>query len=235
MKRTRVVLLLAALCFVLGVNGFAADNAYLYLVHGIPGRDIADNINPGYPVDVLIDGECVVRGLTYDNTSGPLSFAPGTYSVQISESNSLAACTNATVIDSTVTLSAGASVSAVAALSGGQPALLTFTDNLTPVTPGNARFVFANSADAPALQVTLTQLFVKNPQTFTATAKPNAQAVITVPYGTYSVTVAAAGSTTVLASEQETLPNQSATFTYAAGQAANNSVGLVNRTVRDVF
>lgn len=235
MKRTRVVLQLAALCFVLGVYGFAADNAYLYMVHGIPGRDIADNLNPGYPLDVLIDGDCMVRGLTYDNTSGPLSFAPGTYSVQISESNSLAPCTNAPVIDSTVTLSAGASVSAVAAISGGQPALLPFTDNLTPVTPGNARFVFVNAADAPALQVTLKQLSVKNPQTFTVSAKPGAQAVIAVPDGTYAVTVAGVGSMTVLASEQVNLPNQSATLTYAAGEAANDSVGLVSRTVRDVF
>jgi len=235
MKRTRVVLQVAALCFVFGVYGFAADNAYLYMVNGIPGRDIADNVNPGYPMDVLVDGECVVRGLSYDSTSGPLSFAPGTYSVQISESNSLAGCTNATVLDGTVTLAAGGSVSEVAAISNGQPALLTLSDDFSPVAPGNARFVFANTADAPALQVTLTQQFVKTPQTFTATAKPDAQATVTVPAGTYSVTVVAASSTAILTSESITLPDQSATFTYAAGQAANNSVGLVSRTIRDVF
>lgn len=50
---TRVVLQLAALCFVLAAYGFAADDAYLYIVHGIPGRDMADNLNPGYPIDVL--------------------------------------------------------------------------------------------------------------------------------------------------------------------------------------
>jgi hypothetical protein len=47
--RTRVVLQLAALCFVLAAYGFAADDAYLYIVHGIPGRDISDNLNPGFP------------------------------------------------------------------------------------------------------------------------------------------------------------------------------------------
>jgi hypothetical protein len=44
--RTRVVLQLAALCFVLAAYSFAADNAYLYIVNGTPGRDIADNLNP---------------------------------------------------------------------------------------------------------------------------------------------------------------------------------------------
>lgn len=60
--RTRVFLQLATLCFALAAYGFAADNAYLYIVHGIPGRDIADNLNPGFPIDVLINGECQPSG-----------------------------------------------------------------------------------------------------------------------------------------------------------------------------
>ena len=149
--RTRVCFQLAALCFVLAAYSFAADNAYLYIVHGIPGRDIADNVNPGFPIDVLIDGEsCLARGLTFDNTSGPLSFAAGTYRVQISEDNTLAPCTNPVIIlDSEVTLKSGESVSAVAAISGGEPTLLLFTDNLSPLPPGYGRFVLAQTADAP--------------------------------------------------------------------------------------
>jgi hypothetical protein len=235
-RRTRVVLQLATLCVVLAAYGFAADNAYLYIVHGIPGRDIADNLNPGLPIDVLINGEsCLPRGLTFANTSGPLSFSAGTYEVQMSDANTLAPCTNAPFIDSQVTLTSGASVSAVAAISGGQPTLLQFTDNLSPVAPGNARFVFAQAADAAALQATLTQLYVKNPKTFTVTASPDKERAITVPDGTYLVQVVAAGSTTVLASEQIGLADQSATFTYAAGEAANNSIRLINKTVLGVF
>jgi hypothetical protein len=37
------------------------------------------------------------------------------------------------------------------------PLWLQFTDNLSPVAPGFARFVFVQSADAGALQATLTQ------------------------------------------------------------------------------
>jgi hypothetical protein len=234
--RTRVVLQLAALCFVLAAYGFAADDAYLYIVHGIPGRDISDNLNPGFPVDVLIAGEsCIPRGLAFGNTSGPLSFSPGTYAVQISDANTLAPCTNPPILDSKVTLVGGASVSVVAAISSGQPTLLQFPDNLSAVTPGNARFVFVQASDAPALKATLTQLFVKNPKTFTVTASPGKQQAANLPEGTYLVEVVAAGSTTVLASEQISLADQSVTFTYAAGEAANSSVGLINRSVRDAF
>jgi hypothetical protein len=233
--RPRVVLQLAAFFLALGASALAASNGYLYVVQGIPGRDISDTLNPGLPVDILVNGECPIHGLTFDNTSGPLSLAAGTYNVQISEANSLAPCTNAALVDASVTLNAGENISVVAAISSGQPALEQFTDNLSAVAPGNARFVFANSADAPALQATLTQLFVKTPKTFTLTAKPNAQSAITVPAGTYELQVVASGSTTALASEQITLADQSATFTYAAGQAANNSVALINREIRDVF
>jgi hypothetical protein len=64
---------------------------------------------------------------------------------------------------------------------------------------------------------------------------PGTQQKIGVPFGTYLLQVVATSSATVLASEQIDLIDQSVTFTYAAGEAANNSVGLVNRTVRDVF
>jgi len=101
----------------------------------------------------------------------------------------------------------------VTAISGGQPTLLTFTDNLSPVTPGNARFVFANAADAPPLQANLTLVGGKNK--YKVTASSGRQQAITVPEGIYLVQVVVAGESTVLASEQVGLIGQSATFTYA--------------------
>jgi hypothetical protein len=234
--RTRVAIQLAALCLLLGASSFAADEASLYIVHGIPGRDIADNLNPNFPVDVLVNGKsCVVRNLAFDTTSAPLSFAAGTYDVQISPSNTIAGCTNPPIIDASVTLTSGTSISAVLAVSGGEPTLLQFSDNLSPVASGNTRFVFAQAADAPALQATLTQLDIKNPKTFTLVANPGSQQVISIAAGTYSVKVYAVGDTTPLAAEQLTLPNQSVSFSYAVGESTNNSIVVINKTVRGVF
>jgi hypothetical protein len=240
-RRTRVFLQLASscltLCLALSASSFAAsnNNAYLYLVHGIPGRDVADNLNPGLPIDVLIDGKCPVHGLTFGSTSGPLTITAGTYDVQISTANTLAPCTNPELIDALVTLTPGESLSAVAAISGTQLSVLQFTDKLSPVAPGNARFVLNNSADAPALQATLTQLGVKNPQTYIGSAEPDTQTAIPVLAGNYLVQITAVGSTTVLTSQEITLADQSVTYSYACGEAVNNSIGLVNRTIRDVF
>ena len=112
------VALCLALCLALVASALAADNAYLYIVQGIPGYDVSKNLDPGYPVDISIDGDCLVRGLTFSHTGGPLSFAAGTYDVQISEANSLAPCTNTAVITSQVMLEATTSTTIVAALSG---------------------------------------------------------------------------------------------------------------------
>jgi hypothetical protein len=233
--RTRVVMQLATLCFVLAAYGFAADNAYLYIVNGIPGRDIASNLSPAYPVDVLISGVCQSRGLAFGIVDGPLSFSPGTYDVQLSEANTLAPCTNAAIIDSQVTLTGGTTMSAVAAVSTGQPSLMLFTDGLWKVTAGDARFVLSHAADAAGLQATLTQVGVTKPKTFTVTADPGKEGTITIPADTYLVQVVLTGSTTVLASETINMADQSVSFTYATGEAANNSVGLVNKTVQLVF
>jgi hypothetical protein len=234
--RTRVVLQLAALLFVLGAFSFASSDAYLYIVHGIPGRDIADNLNPGFPIDILVNGKsCLVRGLTFGNSSGPFTLAAGTYDVQISMANTLSPCTNAVLIDSQVTLTPGESLSAVATISSTQPVVLQLTDNLGPVAPGNGRYILIDSADAPALQATLTQVGVKKPQTFTISANPGAQTAVGVPAGEYLVQITAVGSTTILTSQQIDLADQSVTLSYATGEELNNTVELVNRVIRDVF
>ena len=234
--RTRVVLQLATLCFVLAAYGFAADNAYLYVVNGIPGRDIGSTLSPAFPIDVLINGDtCIPRNLPYGTVSGPYSLSPGTYDVVISDANTLAPCTNPPIITSQVTLAGGTSVSAVAEVSGGQPALVQFTDGLTPISSGNARFVFAQTADAGTLETTLLQLNVTKPKTFTVTATAGKQEAIIVPAGTYLVQLFASGTTTVLATETITLSSQSATFAYAAGESSNASLGLFSKSVLDVF
>jgi len=234
--RTRVISQLAALLLILGAFSFASDDAYLYIVHGIPGRDIADNLNPGFPIDILVNGKsCLVRGLTFGNSSGPYTLAAATYDVQISMANTLSPCTNAVLIDSQVTLTPGENLSAVATINSTQPVLLQLSADLGPVAPGNGRYVLIDSADAPALQATLTQVGVKSPQAFTISATPGAQTAIGVPAGDYLVQITAVGSTTVLTSQQIDLADQSVTLSYATGEELNNTVELVDRVVRDVF
>ena len=135
----RVAMALALLCAA-STAVHASENATLYLPQGIPGRDYSATAEPEFPVDVLINDEfCNTHGLAYAVISGPLTFAPGAYDIKISAANTLAPCTNSPIVDSSLALGSGMSVSAVLELSArGTPTLETFTNNFSPVTTNDA-------------------------------------------------------------------------------------------------
>src|SRR5271165_2881293 len=99
---------LTVLCLALCAAGFAASDASLYVVHGIPGRDVAATLNPSLPVDVLLnDDVCYFKGLIFGSSSGPLTLPAGNYDIKISSANSLAPCTNPVLAETSAVLSPG--------------------------------------------------------------------------------------------------------------------------------
>ena len=233
---SRIALQLTALCLVLSAVSFAAD-ASLYVVHGVPGRDVAADANPGFAVDFLLNDEvCYFRGLTFPGSSGPLSLPAGDYDIKISPANSLAPCSNPPVAETTVKLSSGGSATVALALSnGGTPTLLTFADNLSTVEQGKGRVTIANAANAGPLQVTLTQAVVTKPKTYKFTIAPGSEITTLLPVGIYTLQATGDSSTLPLVGGGVGAENQSAELVYIVGSAANNSVTLVERLIRDVF
>jgi len=230
----RLTLALAILCPTLSTAMLASDNSYLYLLQGIPGRDYSASADPALPVDVLINGDlCYQRGLTYGTIAGPLTLIPGTYEVQVSVADSLLPCSNSPFIDSTVSLEAGKNVSAVVALSQtGSPTLLTFTNNFSPVTATMGRVLFAQAADAPALEVILQSKTTM--KVYTYTANPGRLLDVNLPADTYSIAINQ-GTTALVASTSVDLYSQSVLLLYTVGQASNQSVDLEYKSVRNVI
>lgn len=233
-NRIRYTLALALLCAALTTAMSASENAYLYLVQGIPGRDYSTTTDPQFPVDVLINDEtCYVRGLAYGTIQGPLTFVPGTYDVKISVANSLAPCSNAPIVDSSVTLDSGKTVSAVFALNdSGAPGLLTFINNFSTISANSARIVFALAADSASVQVVLQNTTTKKQYTYSV--KSDALLIATLPAGNYTIEVNE-GTTTIVPSTAVDLFSQSATLFFATGEASNNTVNLQTKTVKDVI
>jgi hypothetical protein len=233
-KHIRLTLALALLCAALSTAMSATDNASLYLVQGIPGRDFSNSTDPAFPVDVLLNDEvCYQRGLDFGAIAGPLTLTPGTYDVKVSVANSLAPCSNAPLIDSTVSLEAGKNVSAVVALSdSGTPTLETFTNNFSTVTPATGRVLFAHAGDASAVEVIVENTATKKLSTFTV--NPGALLDVNLPAGNYTVEVNQ-GTTVLVSSTSLHLDSQSVTMLFAVGQAKNNTVNLETRAVRNVL
>jgi hypothetical protein len=182
---------------------------------------------------LINDETCYVRGLTYGTIHGPLTFVPGTYDVKISVANSLAPCSNAPIVDSSVTLDAGQNVSAVFALnSSGAPELTKFTNNFSAVSANTARIEFALATDSAAVQVTFQNTSTQ--KTYKYSANPGELLIETLPAGSYTVSVSQ-GTSTLVPSTALGLSSQSATLLFATGEASNNTVNLQIKTVKDVI
>jgi len=230
-KYLRLTLALTLLCAAMSTAALASS---MYLVQGIPGRDYAAATDPAFPVDVLVNDEvCYVRGLPYGAIQGPLTLFPGTYNLKVSIANSLAPCTNSPLINHSVTIEARKDVSAVLALNeDGSPTLLTFTNDLSPVTDGLSRVLFAQAAGGPAVQVILQNTTTK--KLYTYSVKPGALLEADLPAGNYTVEINQ-GTTTLVAPTFLALDSQSVNLLYAVGQVANNTVALATRTLKDVI
>lgn len=230
----RTAFALALLCAALSTAMLASDDAHLYLVQGIPGRDFSSSTDPAFPVDILLNDEiCYEHGLAFATVAPPLTLVAGSYDVKVSAANSLAPCSNSPFIDSTVSLKAGEDASAVVAMSqAGSPSLLTFTNDLSPVAANTGRVLFAQAADAPAVQVTMTNTVTM--KTYTKTVNPGDLLDVSLPAGNYTIEVEQ-GSTVLVAATPLTLYSQSATLIYAVGEASSNTVNLETKIVRNVI
>jgi hypothetical protein len=232
--RIGAVLSLTALCLALSPLSFAAGDAYIYFVHGIPGRDVAANLDPNFPVDVLLNDDlCIERQITFGAIIGPLALPAGAYDVKVSPANLFVPCSNAPVVQSTVTLKADEDVTVLTALDvKGQPAILDLPNNLSDISAGQARIVLTNAADAPAIQVTVE--LVNSSQQYNYTVNPGKNVVASLSAGSYTIQVQA-GSSILVPAQPLFLPSLSDSLIYAVGEASNGSVMLITKTIRNVL
>jgi hypothetical protein len=232
--RIGAVLSLTALCLALSPLSFAAGDAYIYFVHGIPGRDVATNLDPNFPVDVLLNDDlCIERQITFGAIIGPLALPAGAYDVKVSPANLFVPCSNTPIAETTVTLKADEDVTVLTALNTkGQPAILNLANNLSEISADQARIVLTNAADAPALQVTV-QL-VNSSQQYNYTVNPGQKVLASLPAGDYTIEVQA-NSTVLVPAEPVVLASLSDNLIYAVGESSNGSVMLIIKTVRNVL
>ena len=229
----RFATLIMAVCLCWHAAAFASEDAYLYLVHGVPGRDVSTTVDPTLPVDVqLNDKICYLHGFSFGSINGPLTLPPGQYDIKISPANTLTPCTNEPFIDSNVSLEGSQNVTAVIALNGsGSPVLSTFGNDFQPVADGEARLSVDYAGENSPIELLVRSSSTS--KTIKYMINPGEKQLITLPAGSYSIQ-AKVGSVT-LASQVIGLPQRSVTLLFAVGNTANQSLSFVSKTVRDVL
>ena len=194
----------------------AADgDATLSVLHGVP--DLT--------VDVWVNGERTLDDFTPGSLAGPLTLAPGTYSVAITAA--AAADASAPAIGPVdLSLAADTSYTAVAHLdAAGAPTASLFTNDTSTTAAGQGRLTVRHTAAAPAVDV-----LAGGAPVITNLANPNEQ-VLNLPAGTVSAAVAAPGTTApVIGPADVPVREGVSTIVYAWGslEAGNLQLAVQN-------
>lgn len=207
---------IAALGLALPASASSADTAQLSVLHGIPDT----------PVDVWVNGEVTLDDFQPGNLAGPLELPAGDYEVVITAPD--ATDTSAPVLGpETLTLTAGANVTAVAYLSeAGEPALKPFANDTAATAAGEGRLTVRHVAAAPAVDIlaggTAVVSNLVNPD----------EATLDLAAGTVSAAVALAGTTEpVLGPADVPVEDGVLTIVYAWGSAEAGNLALAQQQI----
>jgi hypothetical protein len=250
--------LLAGACLVF--CGFASNpafaqspNASVYVVHGIPGHDVSATLDPALPVDVQVNGAiCLLQGLKFGDIAGPFTIPAGSYSFKISPANTVSPCSDAALLTASgVAFTAGENASVVAYLNAsGAPGVTKFDNDLTPTPAGDSRLIVQHTANAPAVDISvsgiissscLTEFCVPGAPAVIPGVTNGQQAVAVVPsgplynYALTRVTLTPAGQTSpVIGPYPLQLAPHTAYLVYAVGSLSTQSFTLITKAIPGV-
>jgi hypothetical protein len=202
MRRLTGILMLLAVSFIMNACGGDINNSpptQLRVLHASPD---APN------VDVLVDGAKVLANVPYPTLSQYLSLPAGKHHIQVN-----AAGTTSTVIDVSPTLAASNAYTAIAAGFLANIEALLATDDTSPAASGQARLrVIHASPDAGPVDILVNGQIVLSNVAFGTIGN-----YLSVPAGTYTIQVNAAGTSTTAITASVTLTSQSNYSAVAIG------------------
>lgn len=208
---------LAAFTFIgIGAPAGAQDgNGTVTVIHGVPGVD----------VDVYVNGDITLPDFKPGTVTDPLSLPAGDYTVDIRPAGADPA--DAPIITGDATLPAGANVTLIAQLKAdGTPTLGVFVNDTAKTAAGEGRLVVRHTAAAPAVDV-----LAGDTPVIEGLENPN-EATLSLPAGTVSASVAAAGTTAaVIGPVDVPVVAGQVTIVYAIGSLADETLGAAVQTI----
>lgn len=189
----------------------AANNGEVSVFHGIPGVN----------VDVYANGRKILSDFTPGTLTRSMDLRQGGYDIKVLRAGAAASSTPL-VEKKDVKVADGSNSTLVANLNTkGQPALNTFSNDVSPVPSGQARLTVRHVAAAPAVDIRA------NGRTVFKDLKNPDEAKSQVPAGTVNADVVLTGTDTVVLGPAElSLRSGSNTVVYAWGSASDENLAL---------
>jgi hypothetical protein len=127
----------------------AADKATVSILHGVPGAT----------VDVYANGEALLKNFKPGTLTDPQMLPAGSYDLKVVKAGD-GPDGDAIVEANNVKVPGGANITVVAHLTAkGKPALTPYVNDVSMISPGEARIIVRHDAAAPAVDITQ-QVFV---------------------------------------------------------------------------
>ncbi len=175
-----------------------------------------------------MNGDLTLEGFQYETVTDPLDLPAGEYQIEIRAAGEPADSAPAISGSATVADDTNASIVAHLDESGG-PTLSVFVNDTSTIQAGDARLTVRHTAAAPAVDV-----LADGSALFTDLANPD-ELTAAVPAGTYSVAVAAAGTTDpVIGPVDLSLDAGTAYIVYAVGSLDDGNLNVLVQTISNL-
>jgi hypothetical protein len=205
-----VVVVAGALALIGGTisTSYAASDAQIFVVQGLPGRNL----------DVSVDGKSVAKGLKTADVGGPYAAKAGKRKVTFSDNGKV-------VLDQTFSVTAKSSWDVVIhlpAASADDPTVTVFRNDVSPVPRDKASLVVAHMAKVPPADIR-----VNNKVLFENIA--NGESLkLTVPVATYEVAIVPTGETkpVILGPAKLTVTGAAVNRVYAIGDPGKKTMNV---------
>lgn len=200
---------------VAGAGAAVAQDAEIYVGHGIPGAG-------GFPVDVSVDGICEASNFTFGSFA-LFVLPPDTYDIAVYGGGT--GCTGAPAIGpAPIDINPGETATILAHLAeDGTPTATKFDDDLSPIQPGTMRLHVHHAAAAPPVHIDIVREDGAGAPLLSLSNVGNgAQARPEGRPGDWSVTISAGNAPVPPTPLLVNLKPKQAHFIYAVGDAGSN-------------
>ncbi len=209
----------------------------VFVIHGIPGTDLG--LDRALPVDVSVNGGCLLTNFRFGQIVGPLALGQGTYRVAVHVANTARPCGNDPVIGpANIPVNGGETSAIIAHLTAaGGPTASKFVLDLSPTQMGKARVSAYHTAAAPMVDVAAGS-DVGSPlgrAFFLAQFRNGESATVPVPGAAVQLALFPTGTTSpAFGPAVVRLEASKAYFFFVVGSVARNTLGVIVKDVSEL-
>jgi len=201
------------------------------IVHGIEGTDSGSANLPTLPVNIKIDSTCLQGIGQFGDALGPYPLATGSHTITFYPANLASPCSGTSVVNQTISLTAGQQLAFVAAEGANQ----VFTLNLgTAIPTGSAQAIVLNATNASAPLDVLFYTGKKLDTELKVIAAGGQQTYTITPFSNYLIKVILNGtpvSDVIAGPLGISAANRAAELVFLVGSSANGTVTAIRREI----